>query len=150
MRKIGSKQRGSQDHPGEVRFRLFKPDHLIIVKGWVNGAGPFNLILDTGASMMVVTPEVARVAAIEQAGRKAKAVGAKGRLAARIVRVKSVRLGSVETRNLSAAIVSLSALSGPLRLELGGIIGYNLLRRYRITIDYRTRTLSFNASSRHG
>jgi hypothetical protein len=127
----------------EIPFRVLKPDHLIIIRGLVNGEGPFNFILDTGASMTVITPAVARAAGIMKGGRKAKAIGAKGSLDAKIVRLKSIRLGSLDTKSISAAIVNLATLSEPIKLDLGGIIGYNLLCRYRITIDYRTRTISF-------
>src|SRR3989338_6271722 len=43
---------------GEISFQLEK--HVIFVKGFINGRGPYTLILDTGATKTVVTPPTAR------------------------------------------------------------------------------------------
>jgi len=132
------------DKQSDIRFRLLRSGHLVIVKAWINETGPFNFILDTGASLTIISPEVAKQAGIQSQGQKATAIGAKGKIAARVVRLKSLRIGCVETRNLAVAVMNLITLSGPINLSLGGIIGYNLLRRYRLTLDYRTRTLSLD------
>ena len=119
---------------------MFEPDHLILVKAYVNDAGPFEFILDTGASMTVISPATARAAGIGEGGRKGKALGAgKGQLDARVVRLGSLRIGTIETRNIYGAIVSMASLNRSMAVRVGGIIGYNLLRRYRLTIDYRKR-----------
>ena len=109
------------------------------MKVYVNDAGPFDFIFDTGASMTVISPATARAAGIGEGGRKAKALGANGQLDARVIRLRSLRIGSVETRNISGAIMSMASLNRTMKLRLGGIIGYNLLRRYRLTIDYPKR-----------
>jgi clan AA aspartic protease (TIGR02281 family) len=127
------------DDASEIRFRLCEPDHLILVKVYVNDAGPFDFIFDTGASMTVISPATARAAGIGEGGRKAKALGANGQLDARVIRLRSLRIGSVETRNISGAIMNMASLNRTMKLRLGGIIGYNLLRRYRLTIDYPKR-----------
>jgi clan AA aspartic protease (TIGR02281 family) len=128
----------------DIRFQLLRSGHLIILKARVNEAGPFNFILDTGASLTIITPEVAKQAGIQSEGQKATAIAAKGQIAARVVRLKSLRIGGVNTRNLAAGVMNLTTLSEGINLMLGGVVGYNLLRRYRVTLDYRTRTLSLH------
>src|SRR5947199_4511223 len=80
-----------------IPFRLSKADHLILVKVYVNACGPFDFILDTGASMTVVAAATARLAGIGAVGRKVTAMGLKGQVAATVARVKSIRAGTVES-----------------------------------------------------
>jgi hypothetical protein len=124
-----------------IPFRLSKGDHLILVKVYVNHCGPFDFILDTGASMTVIASATARIAGIDAGGRKVSAHGLKGKVGATVVRVKSLRAGNVESTNLSAAVVSLDSLDRTLNRRVGGIIGYNLLRLYRVTLDFPRRRL---------
>ena len=128
------------DAPG-IPFRINRSDHLFVVKVYVNGYGPFDFLLDTGASLTVISPSTARAAGIGKGGRKVTATGLKGSIGATVVRLKSLRAGHWETTRLSTAIVDLSNLERTLKRKIGGIIGYNLLRRYRLTVDYPKRRL---------
>jgi hypothetical protein len=125
-----------------VSFRIGRPDPLIIVQGMVNGAGPLNFAVDTGASMSVITPAAARRSGIT-GGKPARAHGAHGSMNATVSRLRSLRIGEIEVRSLQVAVVSLATLNRQTRLNLGGIIGYNFLRRYLVTIDYPRRTIAF-------
>ena len=45
----------------EVKFKISDPaSPLVIVPTYVNGQGPFGFILDTGASMTMLSTELAR------------------------------------------------------------------------------------------
>ena len=126
-----------------MRLRLDKNEPLIIVDAYVNNKGPFNLVVDTGASMTIISPAVARAAGVNQEGARAKATGATGNLDARVARLKSLKLGSNELNGINVAIMSLATLNRATRLRLGGIIGYNVLKRFQITIDYSVRRILF-------
>jgi len=126
-----------------MRLRLDKNEPLIIVDAYVNNKGPFNLVVDTGASMTIISPAVARAAGVNQEGARAKATGATGNLDARVARLKSLKLGSNELNGINVAIMSLTTLNRATRLRLGGIIGYNVLKRFQITIDYSIRRILF-------
>src|SRR5438552_1323079 len=128
-----------------IRFRLNQREPLIVVRGMVNGKGPFAFAVDTGASMTVISPAVARRAGISLKGTRAKAAGVDGYLDATIVKARSVKIGSLKATNLKVAIVSLALINRSTRLKLGGIIGYNILKRYQVTIDYPTREIFFHA-----
>jgi predicted aspartyl protease len=124
-----------------IPFRINRSDHLIVIKVHVNGYGPFDFLLDTGASMTVIAPRTARAAGIAKGRRKVTAKGLKGSIGATVVRLKSLRAGHWETTRLSAAIVNLESLERTLKRKIGGIIGYNLLHRYRLILDYPKRRL---------
>ena len=89
--------------PAPVRFREVSGRGLL-VRAWVNGAGPFNFALDTGAGANILSARVARTAGVVYAGRRAVAIsglsGAGGG-AAREANVRSLALG--ERNNLLPA-----------------------------------------------
>jgi len=131
-----------------VPFRIGRSDPLIVVQAMVNHVGPFNFVVDTGASMSIVTPGTARRAGITE-GKRARACGARGSMDATVSRARSLRIGNVEARFLQVAAVDLADLNRQTRLKLGGIIGHNFLRRFLITIDYTRRTIRFRPVPRN-
>ena|SRR2546426_7368349 len=133
------------EHEG-IKFRINRTAPLIIVKASLNGKGPFDFIVDTGASMTVISPAVAKRAGVNAKGVKAKATGAHGHIDATIGRLKSMKIGDTEASGLSVAIMSLAIVNRATNLKLGGVIGYNLLKRYVVTIDYSKRRIFFKAA----
>ena len=132
---MGSVRTSSSPKDG-IRFRIDGSRPLLIVKVCVNGKGPFNFILDTGASLSVISPEVLKRAGPGGPLRSAKAFGATGSTDVKLTRIGQLRIGTVAIADIEVAVMDLDALSRTTRRKLGGIIGYNVLRRYRITIDY--------------
>ena len=112
-----------------------------IVEVEVNGLGPLRFILDTGASMTVITPAAAKAAGVKPTGQKPTAVGAGGQSPARLAKLKSFRVGTHAARNLEVVLLNLSHVEKPLGIQLDGIIGYNFLRNCVLTIDYPHRML---------
>src|SRR3954470_11498645 len=51
--------------PVEVPYRLTDTKH-VLVRAKINGKGPFNLILDTGAPAVFVTKSVAKKAGVDR------------------------------------------------------------------------------------
>jgi hypothetical protein len=118
--------------------RLSGEKPLLLVDAFLNDKGPFVLAVDTGASMTILSPTAARRArAIRSSkGGTAKAVSAAGHSRANFARLDSLVLGPVRVSDLEIAIVSLAPVSRAIRHRLDGVLGYNFLRRYRVTIDY--------------
>lgn len=120
----------------EVAFKTGGPAKpVILVPTFVNGKGPFEFALDTGASLTVVSAELARNLGVA-AGEAKAGMGAGGTVQVSISKVDSVRIGSAELPNLQVAIADLNALSLAAGLKLDGIIGFNLLKGFQVTIDY--------------
>jgi predicted aspartyl protease len=130
-----------------VGFRLAdekKP--LVLVSTRIGGEGPFNFALDTGASTTVVSPELARGLNIE-GRRPAVMVGGGGRVAGLCGAVVSVGVGETESRELDVVIGPfLGPLSEIVGSKLDGILGYNFLRQFRVTLDYPGERLVLDPS----
>jgi serine protease DegQ len=138
-----------------VPYRLTDTNHLM-VRVKINGKGPFNMVVDTGAPAVFITKAVAqkarakpdeRTAQIrEHAARDARAADAddkgwfdfdsfelEGGL-----KVEKVR-GRVEDLVQFEGMNSMG-LAG---VEVHGVIGYNVLARYRIEYDLTSDKLGF-------
>jgi serine protease DegQ len=121
----------------EVPYRLTDTKHLM-VRTKINGKGPFNLIVDTGAPAVFITKAVAKKAGAEE--------GDKG-----WVTFDSFELeGGLKVPNAKGRIEDLFQLEGMngmglAGVELHGVIGYTVLAKYRIDYDLTSDKLAFEA-----
>jgi predicted aspartyl protease/Flp pilus assembly protein TadD len=100
---------------------------------------PANFIIDTGASISVVSEVLAARAGLDrfaQSGR-IRVYGAAG-LAENIqtILLPHVALGSYSWQNVYAAVLDMEPINETAGFEQTGIVGGNLLRRYRVTFDF--------------
>lgn len=131
-----------------IEFRLTWRRPVPIVDVKVNGVGPLRFILDTGASMTVITPVAAQAAGVKPTGKKPTAVGAGGNFPARLAKLKRFQVGAHEARGLEVVLLNLSDVEKTLGIQLDGIIGYNFFRDGVLTIDYAHRMLYLDPASR--
>jgi serine protease DegQ len=112
----------------QVPYRLTKPKH-ILVRAKINGKGPYNFIVDTGAPALFVAVPVARkvgVKADDQGWGTFDRFEIEGGVV--LTRLK----GRVET---PPQIEGMNGL-GLAGVELHGMIGSSVLARYRMEIDF--------------
>jgi hypothetical protein len=111
----------------QVPYRLTKTQH-ILVRAKINGKGPFNFILDTGAPALFVATKAAKKASVE-ADKKGWGTFDKFEIEGGVPIPKAK--GRIEDPFQLEGMNGLG-LAGA---ELHGMIGYTLLARYRIEID---------------
>lgn len=112
----------------QVPYRLTKAKH-ILVRAKINGKGPYNFIVDTGAPALFVAVPVATKLGIKP---DAKGWGTFDRFEIEGGVVLAKVKGRVETPPQVEGMNSLG-LAG---VELHGMIGYSVLARYRMEIDF--------------
>ncbi|MBV8859614.1 MAG: aspartyl protease family protein [Acidobacteria bacterium] len=107
---------------------------------------PVNFIIDTGASISVVSKALAARAGFERYAQAGyiKVYGAAG-LADNIqtILLPHFALGSYTWQNIYAAVLDMDALNETAGFEQTGIVGGNLLRRYRVTFDFTRGVVRF-------
>jgi len=132
---------GASAH-AEVPFRLAGPvKPLVLVPAFVNGRGPHTFVLDTGASATVLSPQLAALLRIETTAAEPM-TGAGGMLQATLGRVGSLTVGSAALANVAVMVADfLGELGRVVETPLDGILGYNFLRHFRVTLDYPAATL---------
>ena len=126
----------------EVPFRLAAPAKpLVLVPAFVNGRGPHTFVLDTGASATVLSPGLAAALEIDTVAAEPM-TGAGGMLQATLGRVSSLTVGGAALEDVAVMVAGfLSDLGSVVGTPLDGILGYNFLRHFRVTLDYPVSTL---------
>lgn len=120
-------------------LEITKTRHLA-VQVLANGQGPFRMILDTGSPISFIGTAMAR-----RLGLVAPNSGPSGFLGMRLgVKLKSLSLGDATLHDQPVMVLDhptvemLAQVNGPLE----GIVGLNVLSRFRFTIDYGAAQLS--------
>lgn len=122
---------------GEVAFELAGPGGAaLVVPVHINGRGPYQFVLDTGATVTCVDDELAASLTLpEVRGVVGSAAGVGGAGGLRLVSVDSLSMGGVRAHELEACVIDLQHLSG-VGLDLDGLIGLNFLMEFRVTLDF--------------
>ena len=100
---------------------------------------PTNFIIDTGASISVVSKALAARADLERYAQPGfiNVYGAAGLSQnIRTLLLPRLALGTYAWQNVYAAVLDLEPINETAGFEQTGIIGGNLLRRYRVTFDF--------------
>ncbi len=118
-----------------VPYRLTDTKH-VLVRAKLNGQGPFNFILDTGAPAVFIPKVVAKKVGLK--------VDGKGWGAFDTFEVE----GGVTVDNARCRVEDLFQLEGMngmglAGVELHGVIGANVLARFKITYDFTADKLPF-------
>jgi serine protease DegQ len=119
----------------EVPYRLTDTKHLM-VRVKINGKGPFHLIVDTGAPAVFITKGVAKKAKVETDEKEWGSFDSfelEGGLKIDKVRARVEDLVQVDGMNSMG-------LAG---VELHGVIGYQVLARFKIEYDLTSDKLVF-------
>jgi hypothetical protein len=107
--------------PESVVLPTLRCGDLFIVQALIDGAGPFAMLLDTGASISVISPRVAA------------AVGVDSRYGS----VERIDIGELHLEGSMGCLqLDIDHLSGALGREIDGILGHRVFRGVLLTYDY--------------
>jgi predicted aspartyl protease len=125
---------------GQQRFSVkFKVDSsLIIVPVTINGAGPYNFILDSGNCDMTVDSKLAAELNLPNVG-SVTLVAAEGTAVASVVRLDSVLMGGAIARNINSTVLK------QVPLKARGVLGEGFLRNFDLLIDNRRHVIEFES-----
>lgn len=120
-------------------------NHLVVRSQW-DKRGPWHFLIDTGASITLVSPAFAQAYATDQATvdvPPVRVASADGRLITLgAVRLRRLQLGEARFDHVPALVYDCEALSAHLGVTIDGILGFPLFRDTRLTLDYpRSRVL---------
>lgn len=131
---------------GEVPLRVAgRGGALLLVAVHINGAGPFNLVLDTGATLTCIDERLVRELALPRktgAMGLGAGVGGSGRVA--LVQVDSIRIGSSAVTNLTACVLDLRHLRDLGAGGVNGLLGLNFLSSFHVTLDFEQRLMTLS------
>jgi membrane-associated protease RseP (regulator of RpoE activity) len=128
-----------------VLFELLPTGHMAVpVK--VNGKGPYRLIFDTGAPLTLLNNKIGRAAGLvkDQETPLFSLLGAVNE-----VTVPRLEVGRQAAEKVPAVVMdhpvveAISRAFGP----IDGIVGFPFFARFKMTIDYQAKTLTFEPST---
>ncbi len=127
----------------KVKFRLAGgAQPLILLPVHVNGRGPFDFIFDTGAGTSLLTPELAKELNVKTIGSK-EGQSAGGKVAVSLAKADSLGVGELQMEDVDLGIVDLAQVAKTIGAKIDGDLGYNFLKKYRVTIDYDACEIRF-------
>lgn len=131
----------AKDKPVVVPFELLKTKHIaVMVK--VNGKGPYRLIFDTGAPVTLLNTKVGTESGLIKKGKKPifNIFNSAGQ-----VKIDKLEVGDLAAEKVAAVVMdhptvdAISKALGP----IDGIVGLPFFGRYKMTIDYQKKELTF-------
>ena len=132
------------DAPDEVALTV-EAGGLVSLEAYINGAGPFRLLLDTGSSASSVSRKLMRTLHLALVGTR-DLITPSGTRTRDGVRLDVMSVGAASRRSLLANVIDdrdLAAL-GP---DVDGILGQDFLAEQHYTVDYRRKRLSWRADT---
>jgi predicted aspartyl protease len=132
----------------KVKFRLAGGEQsLILLPVHVNERGPFDFILDTGAGTSLLTPELAKQLDVKIVGSK-EGQSAGGKVAVSLAKAGSLAVGDARICDVDLGIVDLTHVGKTIGAKIDGDLGYNFLKYFRVTINYRDCEIRFDDPKR--
>ncbi|MBI5380841.1 MAG: aspartyl protease family protein [Opitutae bacterium] len=133
--------RTTLDAPQVILPAQMVDNYLVVTAKW-DRRGPYNFLLDTGASKTIVSPVLA-----ERYGDKSPQAApvlrdmlvksAEGEITTlRAVRLRRIELGDAHFEEVDALVRDCTDLSVHLGLRIDGILGFPLFRETLLTLDY--------------
>ena len=131
------------DTPGKatVKFEMLPSNHMV-VRAKINGKGPYRLVFDLGAPITLLSNRASEAAGVvKPEAPRSFLFSMRGE-----AEVKTFEVGDLTARDVPVIVFdhpTVKALGGFFRGPLEGILGFTFFARYRTTIDYQARTMTF-------
>jgi predicted aspartyl protease len=131
---FGNKEYAVMDAPQQpmpIPFR--KALNLIFADVKINGKGPYNFVIDTGASQTALSQKLARDLGLKAITTTVMhGVGGSGKVDSNIYRIDRLQIGEVSIKDLPVG-----TFDDPLVSQIAdGIIGTSMLSDFIVTINY--------------
>lgn len=129
--------------PGEVAFELAGPGGAaIVVPVTINGQGPFNFVVDTGATLVCVDQDLARKLNLpERRGQVGVGATVTSTGQIQLVGVDSLQVGTATGKDMLACRIDMQNVQA-LGTDIKGLLGLSFLKSFRVTIDFTRKTLT--------
>lgn len=117
------------------------------VKIMINGKGPFRFVIDTGASMSVLSDRTAKQLGIRPVakGGNARAIGGSGTFPILYGLLDSVEIGEAKIETVPIYIRTVHSTEDTPEAERSdGYLGLSVLSQYAATLDYQARKITLD------
>lgn len=131
------------------QFNYINKTHMVGVPVFINGQGPFEFVVDTGAGGTVITPELASKLNLDLKPFDGLCRGMGGEAQGQLTKLDHVSVGGVGVAEHLVAVIDMQAVSPKGQLIQNGILGYPFLKQFEVIIDYPQEKFAFVKHTRH-
>lgn len=125
-----------------VSFNYF--DNRIMVPIMINDQGPFHMVFDTGG-VNTLMPETAKKLKLKTTNAGFGGGAGDKEIPIKQVKIKNYKVGHILMEDQDFYVMDLSQIKKAFNFkDFDGIIGYELLKKYIVTINYDDKKLIFN------
>lgn len=124
----------------DIQFTLVR-NYLIVVSVTLNGAGPYEFLLDTGTNTTLLHTEFAAQLGLRPIDR-VEIITVAGTQAVPRAKLPSLRLGDKVVNDLEVLFSDLRGVRSVLP-KVRGMLGQNFLSQFNYLVDYPNRRISF-------
>ena len=123
-----------------AQFKLVA--HLITLPAYVNEQGPLNFWFDTGGPGLIIKKSLAEELGLEVIDTGKKGIGAGGEVPILLTRVNSLRFAGIKFEGVQATLLDLKGMDEKFNFKFYGCIGFDLLKDFKVCIDYVNHKLT--------
>jgi len=123
------------------------PTKHMAVQLRINGKGPYRVIFDTGAPITLLSSRAAKESGVVSESSSAPLFGMLGGTGQ--VPIKKLQLGELVAHDIPTMVMDHPAIDIMSKAfgRIDGILGFPFFARYKMTLDYQHRELTFAPSS---
>jgi len=126
----------------EASFPIQFRQGMIFVPVRLNGSKPLSFVLDTGSTRMLIDRTLANGLGLKATGQGSLQGAGTGRIPIEFVPNVTIVFAGLESTGYEFSTADLRPLEASLGVKVDGILGYELFRRFVVTIDYESKTLT--------
>lgn len=115
---------------------------LIFLPVRINGSKPLSFVLDTGSTRILIDRKLASDLGLKTSGTGSLQGAGTGRIPIEFIHDVNIALPGVESAGYDLSTADLQPLEAVDGGKVDGIIGYPLLSRFVITVDYAAKQLT--------
>jgi hypothetical protein len=127
-----------------VPFELVNNHIYVDVR--LNGQGPFRLLCDTGGAN-VLTPALAKRLGVKSEGALQGRGAGEGSEDLALSKVDTLEVGGVKLTDQVFIVIPLESMSDVEGVQLLGLVGYEIFKRFVVSIDYAKGKLTLTVPS---
>jgi hypothetical protein len=130
---------------GESTFAFDWRAGMIFVPVRLNGSRPLSFVLDSGSTRTIVDRALAASLGLKASGSGSLQGAGAGRIPIEFIPDVTIALPGIESAGYELSTADLRPLETSLGVKVDGIVGYELFRRFVVTLDYEAKTVTLSS-----
>jgi hypothetical protein len=130
------------DGSGKTSFPFEFSGGMVIVPVTLKGSMPLRFVLDSGSTRMLIDRAVAVSLGYKESDASSLQGAGKGRIPVHAVHDVELKIPGLETKGYECFTADLKPLEQSTGTRVDGILGYEFLKRFVVTIDFDAKQLT--------